>query len=508
MSTPTPTGSTEGEVEARQGRDLGLWPLVALIVGSMIGGGIFHLPAQISAAAATGPMLLGWLVFGIGMVFLVLTFVTLGNRAKTVDGGIYGYARDGLGDYVGFSTSWGYWLSTFSGSVGYLVLAFASLGHFFPVFEGGNTTWAIVGASVVLWLIHGLILSGIKEATFVNTIVTAAKVIPIILFILLGFTAWKSGLFTGDFWGHEALPDPETGEAGALSLGSATDQIKTMMISLVWYFLGIESISIYTARARKRSDAAKATLIGFGAVLTLLVAVNILAYGITARATMLGYADPSLSSVMKDTVGTWGETVIIIGVIVSTLGGYLAWMLLSAEILMYPGKDNNMPRIFGKENRKGVPTTGLWVTSICMQLMLLWTLKNANTYTDLVYLAGAMALLPYLWSAIYQVIIAAARRHDYANLSEGIRLRELVIGTVAVVFAIFLLYAAGWDYTWVACLWILIGTAVYVWARIEHGGLRFTPPEIVFFVLVVIGAVVAIMKIVNGEMTLFTPPDA
>lgn len=502
-STVAPAAPTDVEAD-RAGRNLGMWPLVGLIVGSMIGAGIFHLPAQVAATAGTGPMLIGWLVFGVGMLFLSLVFQNLGRAAPTVDGGVYGYAKDGFGDYVGFATSWGYWLSTWTGSVGYLVLVFASLGHYFPMFKGGNTLPSIIGASLILWLVHALILSGIKQATVVNTIVSVAKVVPIFVFLLLGIAAFKIGVFEADFWG-QLLSLPQD-DGTALTLGDAETQVLGMMMLLVWYFLGIESVSIYAARARKRRDAAKATLIGFCLVLFLLIAVNLLSFGITERAKLAGYADPSLSGVMKDAVGPWGEHFVIAGVIISVIGAYMSWMLLSSEILMYPGKDGLLPRIFGRENKTGVPTTGLWLTSICMQIMLLITLWNSATYTALTTLAGAMVLLPYLWTALYQIMIALQRRHDYvADATHDKQAgRDVVLGVVATIFAIFLLYAGGPQYLAFAGLWILLGTALYAWARKAHGKPFMKSLEWVVLLFVIIGAAIAIWMFATGQMTLLS----
>lgn len=491
MSTSSP--------ETEHGRNLGLWPLIGLIIGSMIGAGIFHLPAQIAQTAASGPMLVGWAVFGAGMIFLSWVFQNLGRVAPNVDGGVYGYARDGFGNYLGFATAWGYWLSTWTGSTGYLVLLFASLGRYFPdIFGGGNTGWAILGASLVLWTVHALILSGIKQATIVNAFVSAAKVIPLLVFLVLGVTAWRSGVFTADFWGR--LTQVDAGD-GATPLGSPAHQVMGMMLLLVWYFLGIESVSIYAARARHRRDAARATTIGFGVVLALLVGVNVLSFAITEHATLAGYEDPSLAGVLRDAVGPWGAHLVIAGVVISLVGAYTSWMLLSSEILMYPGKDGNLPTWFGRENRRGVPVAGLWLTSICMQVMLIWTLFNDATYTQLTVLAGAMVLLPYLWSALYQVLIAARRRHAYAEHPEH-RTRDLAMGIVASVFALFLVYAGGLDYVLVAALAIALGTILYVIARRQRGLPAFVGREWILLGAVIIGAIAGAVMLATGAIAM------
>jgi len=133
---------------------LRLGALVALVVGSMIGGGIFSLPQNMAASADVGAVLIGWVITAIGMLTLAFVFQTLANRKPDLDGGVYAYAKAGFGDYMGFSSAWGYWISAWLGNVGYFVLLFSTLGYFFPIFGEGNTPAAVIGASVLLWAVH------------------------------------------------------------------------------------------------------------------------------------------------------------------------------------------------------------------------------------------------------------------------------------------------------------------------------------------------------------------
>ena len=230
----TPSSPSEPPHRAgTSGAGLGLAALIALVVGSMIGSGIFALPSQMAGSAAPGPLLIGWLVTGVGMLMLAFVFQTLAQRKPEVDGGVYGYARAGFGNYIGFSSAWGYWVSAWVGNVAYLVLLFSTLGYFFPAFEGGATVSAVIGASIVLWFVHAMVLRGIQGAALVNTIVTIAKVVPILTFVAIAAVGFQAGLFTADFWGQTTLID------GA-PLGSTLDQVKSMMLVTVWVFIGIE----------------------------------------------------------------------------------------------------------------------------------------------------------------------------------------------------------------------------------------------------------------------------
>ncbi|HJE29021.1 MAG TPA: amino acid permease, partial [Pseudomonas nitrititolerans] len=141
---------------------LRLGALVALVVGSMIGGGIFSLPQNMAASAGAGAVLIGWAITAVGMLTLAFVFQTLANRKPELDTGVYAYAKAGFGDYMGFSSAWGYWISAWIGNVSYMVLLFSTLGLFFPVFGEGNSLAAIVCASLLLWGIHFLVLNGIR----------------------------------------------------------------------------------------------------------------------------------------------------------------------------------------------------------------------------------------------------------------------------------------------------------------------------------------------------------
>ena len=134
--------------------------------------------------------------------------------------------------------------------------------------------------------------------------------------------------------------------------------------------------------------------------------VNLLSYGLMAQAELAGVPDPSMAGVLANEVGSWGAAFISIGLVVSLLGALIAWVLLCVEILRLPALEHVMPKALAKENAHGAPANALWLTNLCVQALLLWTLANASTYTNLVYLATSLILLPYLWSAAYQVLLA------------------------------------------------------------------------------------------------------
>src|SRR5215470_12558674 len=176
-------------------RKLSLLTLSALVVGSMVGAGIFSLPRTFGSATGPFGALIAWCIAAGGMYALARVFQALAERKPDLDAGVYAYARAGFGDYPGFLSAFGYWISSCIGNVSYWVLIKSTLGAFFPVFGDGNTVTAIVVASIGIWLFHFMILRGVQQAAFINQIVTIAKVIPILIFIVILIFAFQGDLF-------------------------------------------------------------------------------------------------------------------------------------------------------------------------------------------------------------------------------------------------------------------------------------------------------------------------
>jgi arginine:ornithine antiporter/lysine permease len=475
-SRPAPAPSTSR---------LGLGLLVALVVGSIIGSGIFGLPQNMAAGAGAGAILIGWTITGIGMLLLVRVYQMLSMRKPELDNGVYAYARALSGEYVGFNSAWGYWVSAWIGNVGYLVAAFSALGYFFPVFGNGNSPAAILGASVVLWVIHFLVLRGIQGAAVLNAVVTAAKIVPLLLFIVLVALAFQIDTFRLDFWGDAQL-------------GSVLDQVKSTMLVTVWVFIGIEGASVYSARAKKREDVGRATVIGFLICLMLLMSVSLLSLGIFNQPTLAGLKNPSMAGVLESAVGTWGAVLIYVGLIVSVGGGFLAWMLLAAESLFTPAGGGVMPKWLAHPNRQGVPANALWLTNGMVQLFLLVTLFSEASYLALISLSTAMILVPYLFSAAYG--LSVAWRGEGAQAA-GHR-SDSAVAALATLYCVWLLYAAGFKYLLLSALLYAPGVLLYAWAKRQRQERVFTAWEWAILAALVVLAGMAARMLATGRLSL------
>lgn len=488
MVTPKSPAALPGGTVAASSRPsgtLGLGLLIALVVGSIIGSGIFGLPQNMAAGAGAGAILIGWATTGIGMLMLARTYQMLALRKPDLNNGVYAYARALSGEYVGFNSAWGYWVSAWVGNVGYLVAAFAALGYFYPAFGEGNTLSAIVGASIVLWIIHFLVLRGIQGAAALNAVVTLAKVVPLLLFIVLVAMAFQVSTFRLDFW-------------GAASLGSILNQVKSTMLVTVWVFIGIEGASVYSARARNRQDVGRATIIGFLICLTLLMSVSLLSLGIFTQPELAALKNPSMAGVIEKVVGTWGAVLIYIGLIVSVGGGFLAWTLLAAESLFTPAGGGEMPAWLAKQNSKGVPANAMWLTNGMVQAFLILTLVSKASYLALISLSTAMILIPYLFSAVYG--LSVAWRGEGARNTQ--RQSDTPVAAIAAVYCMWLLYAAGLKYLLLSALLYAPGAALYILAKKQRGQRAFTGSERVILVLLLLLAIVAAYLLGTGRLSL------
>lgn len=471
-------------VKGSGGKELGLFSLTSLVVGSVIGSGVFNMMSNMAASAGLIGIILGWVVTAIGMTFLVLTFRNLNKKKPKLDAGIYSYAEAGFGRFMGFSSAWGYWISAWIGNVAYATLAFSSLSYFFKLFGDGQNVASVIGASVLLWIGHFLILRGVKSASFMNAIVTIAKLAPIAIFILAVFFAFKLNIFTKDIWGSS-------------DLGSLFNQVKGTMLVTVWSFIGIEGAVIFSGRAKRRSDVAKASFLGLYTIIAVYVLVTVLSLGIKTRPELAALSAPGMSGVLEAVVGTWGAVLVNIGVIVSVIGAWLAWTMFSFELPFRAAEKGTFPVFFAKTNKNGTPVVALTITNVLVQLFLFTFLVSASAYNLGYSLATSTILIPYVLTALYQLKISIQEKAGTPG-----RTFNIVIGAVATLYGAWLIYAAGLKYLLLTAIIYGIGVVVYVLMRVLTGKKPLKVAELAVAAVFVIGAIYAIQQLISGGIKL------
>lgn len=465
---------------------IGLFSLTALVLSSMIGSGIFSLPQNMASVAGAQALLLGWIITGVGIVFLGLSFFFLSRLKPELDGGIYTYAREGFGDFVGGLSAWGYWLCTAIGSVGYLVVAFEGVGTFvdseqWTLFGQGNTILSVLGASLIVWLIHLLIAKGIKEAASVNLIATIVKTLPLFLFIGLAVYHFSPEQFSQDFTG-KSLETP------------LLEQVKSTMLITLWVFVGVEGASILSAHAKKKSDVGIATILGILITLILYVAITVFSLGILPREVIAQMPNPSMAGILEHLMGTSGKIIITFCLIVSVLASYMSWTMFSSEIPYQAAKYHTFPKILNKSNENGTPIGGLWLTNITIQLSLLLVLFTGKGYSVLIQISTAMILVPYFLVGSYLFKVAIQQKAAwYIKLT----------GFMASIYGLWIVYAAGLDYLLLSVILYVPGIAVFLYSRYQYQGnlglKRFEKILILIILSLFIWAVYHSLTVMNWE---------
>jgi arginine:ornithine antiporter/lysine permease len=474
------------EATRTTGTKVTLVTLTAMVVGSMVGAGVFSLPARFAGETGVAGALVAWVIAGAGMYTLALVFQRLAMRRPDLDAGVYAYAKAGFGEYTGFFSAAGYWASACVGNVTYWVLIMSTLGQWVPALGEGDTVLAIALSSVGLWAFFLLVRRGVKEAAAINRVVTVAKVIPILVFVLLAVFAFDPQVFAAN-WGGEGY-------------GSLFDQVRATMLVTVFVFLGVEGASVYSRHARRREDVGRATILGFVSVLCVFASVTIVSYGILPVGEIAALRQPSMAGVLEAAVGSWGAVFVSVGLIVSVLGAYLAWTLMAAEVMYVAAKDRDMPRFLARSD-DDVPVNALLLSTALSQVVLVVTYFSADAFDFALDLTASMTLIPFLLAAAYAVKLRATRE-TYDGASPGTLRGDLVVAVLATVYTVFLVFAAGWEFLLVSLIFYAPATVLFAMTRREQGRRVFTPVELTLFAVVAAGAVIGVVALAAGWIEL------
>ncbi len=467
-----------------QSKKIGVFSLIAIVVGSMIGGGAFSLPTDMARHAGIVAIVLAWLITGIGMLCLAFVYQNLSKRKPELQGGIYSYARAGFGKFIGFNSAWGYWLSAFLGNVAYALLLFNALSFFFPVFSGNNNIYVLIGASIIVWSVHCIALRGVQQAALINTITTIARLVPIFAFIVILMLAFN-------------IKQLNFNAFGSSDMGSVFKQLASTMMVTLWVFIGIEGAVVISGRARKESDVGKATVIGLSATLFIYILLNVVTLAAVPRDVLMQFENPTLAYALQYIVGPWGAWFINIGLCIALFGALLSWTLLASETPYIAAKDGVMPKIFARENKNNAPSASLWITNGAIQLFLLVAYLSSGTYRIL-YLIAAIAILPpYLLSGLYALKIAIKKEGYAQNESSK---RDLVLALIASLYGLWLIYAANIKLLLLCSVLYFIGLFVYIYSCRKTPGKWFTAADRILVVVIISAVLFGIWAFLSGHL--------
>ncbi len=417
---------------------LGLWMCVALVVGNMIGSGIFLLPASLAPYGRIS--ILAWMITAGGSIALAIVFARL-SRMVPKAGGPYAYTRRGFGDFAGFLVAWGYWISILA-TVAAIAVAFVSyLTVFWPALATSRVLAALAALGAI-WLLTGINALGVRAGGHVQLATTILKLLPLVAVAAFGLFHFDPANLT-PAPGFAATPLSATTAAVALTL---------------WAFLGLESA---TVPAGDVIDPARtiprATLIG-----TTLTAVIYLVSTVAVMGVMspdaLGSSEAPFSDAARLMWGGWAGYLVAAGAAVSCFGALNGWILLQGQIPLAAARDRIFPGAFARVSGNGTPVAGMVISSVLVTMLMAanYTQALVPLFTFVILLATLSCLIPYLFSTMAEVVIARG-----TGRSAG----PSIIAGVAFLYSLWAVIGAGADAVYWGTVLLLAGIPVHVWMK-------------------------------------------
>lgn len=450
---------------------LGFWGLTALVFGLMVGVGIYNLPQNMSAVASPGAVALAWGVTAAGILPLVFVFKYLSERFPQYNAGLYQYAQAGFGNFAGFNIAWGYWLCTAFSNVAYGVMLNDSAGAVWPQLLGHG--WeTVVFISVLIWVMYFTVSRGLRTAKTVNTLLALVKVVMLVFIVAVLVMGFDTGVFALNL------------SPGSAPAGNIWTQMRDTMMVTLFCFFGVEGAVMMSARARNTRDVSRAGFAGFLISLALYMAVSLLCFGLMTRARLAGLQDPSIAYVLRDAVGEWAYWFVIAAVMVSLLGGWVAWTLVVAQVPYEAAVVGILPKVFSRVNRHGMPAFGLFASSIAMELFLGLVVMADDAYLTALHITGLMIIPCYFFAALFL-------------LKRGWNGVVKVLAGFSALFCIWMAYAGGWLLMVMTSAFYVAGLGFYFKARREQspGAPYFTRGEKVALALLLAAAVFTIVTL-------------
>lgn len=439
------TETAMGRDAAPPKRSLGLWMTTALVVGNMIGSGVFLLPASLAGAA--GPVaIIAWIVTGVGAMLLALVFARLG-RAFPRTGGPYTYAREAFGDFVGFQTAWGYWIAVWAGNAAIAVAFVGYLAVLWPAL-GANNLLAAAVAIVAVWLLTITNMLGVRQGGMVQLVTTVLKFVPLLLVGAIGIFFFNPANFT---------PFAPQGFWNGINAGTALT---------LWAFIGLESA---TVPADEVVDAERtiprATLIG--ALITTLVYIftTVAIMGIIPTEQLAQSSSPFADAAGIIFGGQWAAGLVALVAMISAFGCLNGWILLQGRVPLAAAEDGLFPRSFARLHpRWGTPVFGLVVSSVLITILLLMNYSQSlvEQFNFVILLATLTTLVPYAYAAASEVYLFITARERFSG---GHLARSSVVAALAFAYAVYAIVGAGTEVIAKGFILLLLGIPVYVYMR-------------------------------------------
>jgi APA family basic amino acid/polyamine antiporter len=421
-------------------KKLGLWTSTSLVVGNMIGAGVFLLPAAMASFGSIG--LFGWVFSAIGSFFLAKVFSNMSKLLPHATGGPYAFTRNGLGDFAGFLVAWGYFLATSCANAAITISLISALSTFFPVLGTSNLA-AVTAGLCAIWLLTYINTLGVVTSGKLQLITTILKVLPLLLVALGGLFFLQAKNF---------LPFNSSGKTvyGAISATAAMTMFS---------FVGIEAATVPAGSVENpEKTVPRATLLGLLIATLVYILGSISVMGIIPSAqlqhSLTPYADAAVV-IYGSNARYW----ISAGVAIAAFGALNGWTLMQGQMPFATAQDKLFPAIFSRQNKKGVPYVGVLLNSVMVSCFIYMNYNKGmvEQFRFLLLLSLLCMLIPYLLSAASYLIIRAK-----SNIKGGWP-GAILLAVLAFGYALWNIAGTGKEAVYYGFLLLMASVPFYVW---------------------------------------------
>ena len=430
-------------------KELGFFMTVAIIVGQMIGSGIYMTPQGLAELANPKVAILAMLITGIGTLFLALSFARL-NRREALTGSAIVHTQRAFGDMPAFWVGWSYWCGCWTANGAIAVAAVKYASYFYPPFATSQTL-QLVTVLAILWFYTLINIKGVKAAGIFNLVLTVVKLVPILVFIVVAAMNFDSSKLN-------TVSSPAV---------SGMSVLPAAIAYCLWSYLGFEGATVNAGEVKDETSIGKATVISTIAVMLLYIILITLAAGTMSQSQLAASSSP-LADIMRNLTGAyWAGALISIGGSLSAFGCVGAWILSTGRVSFSLAELNLLPSVFSKiDPKSGSPVGSLIINGVLMTLVMIigYTNTTGNVYNFLIMLSVMSFLVFYLFGAASEIYLSGREIKQF-NLFNFLKFSFISI--VAFSYSVYTIYGAGAEYVLYGFLLLLIGIPFYIFIKLK-----------------------------------------
>ncbi len=421
-------------------QQVGLITATSLVVGNMIGAGIYVLPAALAGYGSIS--ILAWVLTALGSIVLARVFGNFSKIIANKSGGPYVYTKAGLGDFSAFLVAWGYWISIWVANAAIAIAVVSALSFFIPVLES-NSLYSVLTGLALIWFFTWVNSRGVKTSGRIQVITTLFKILPLLGFVVLGAFYFDPGNF------------PEFNLTGESDLKT----VAAVATLTLYAFLGIECATIPSENIKDpEKTVPRATMLGTILTTLIYVSATVVLFGLVPVEALKSSPSP-FAEASNIAGGAYSGYIVAAGAAVAGLGALNGWILISGQIPMAAARDKLFPRVFKVENKREVPSIGIVIGSLLASLVMLMNYSESlvEQFELMILLSTLTALVPYLFTAASYALVLIEKRIDLPGFA-----RNMLLAGLGFAYSLWTIYGSGDETVFYGFLLLLAGMPFYV----------------------------------------------